>query len=50
MTRAVLSAIHLRFGDAFMYNKLVVIVLPLLTFIWAKTLLASWKEMRNSLN
>ncbi|MEI6050540.1 MAG: DUF2752 domain-containing protein [Bacteroidota bacterium] len=39
MTRAVLSAIHLQFENAFHYNKLFLIVLPLLIYIWGKTLM-----------
>lgn len=38
MTRAVLSAIHFQFMNAFNYNKLFIIVFPLLIYIWAKTL------------
>ncbi|OFX31226.1 MAG: hypothetical protein A2X08_04260 [Bacteroidetes bacterium GWA2_32_17] len=39
MTRAILSALHFQFGQAFHYNKLFVIVLPLLIYIWTKTLI-----------
>jgi hypothetical protein len=39
MTRAVLSALHFNFSNAFNYNKLIVIVLPLLIFIWVDLLL-----------
>jgi hypothetical protein len=42
MTRALFSAIHLRFEDAFNYNKLVVVVLPLLIYIWVKKILSLW--------
>jgi hypothetical protein len=42
MTRAVFSAIHFRFEDAFHFNKLFIIVLPLLIYIWAKTILSLW--------
>jgi hypothetical protein len=38
MTRAVFSAIHFQFADAIHYNKLFLIVLPLLIYIWAKNL------------
>jgi hypothetical protein len=38
ITRAVLSAFHFNFHDAFRYNKSVVIILPLLAYIWVKTL------------
>jgi len=40
MTRAIFSAIHFRFYDAFQFNKLYPAVLPLLIYIWAKTLLS----------
>jgi Protein of unknown function (DUF2752). len=39
MTRAVLSALHFNFNNAYNYNKLIVIVLPLLIFIWVDLLL-----------
>jgi hypothetical protein len=35
MTRAVFSAMYLRFADAWEYNRLVVVVLPLLAVAWA---------------
>lgn len=37
MTRAILSSLHFDFDNAYQYNKLVVIVLPLLVYIWTKT-------------
>lgn len=40
MTRAVISAIHFRFDDAFHYNRLSPVVLPLLIYIWAKTIVS----------
>lgn len=42
MTRAILSAIHFQFDKAFVYNRLVIIVLPLLFYIWLKTLKNLW--------
>jgi hypothetical protein len=36
MTRAILSAMHFQFESAYFYNKLVVIVCPLLIYIWIK--------------
>jgi hypothetical protein len=41
MTRAILSSIHLQFENAFHYNKLFVIVLPILIYLWIKTFLNS---------
>jgi hypothetical protein len=43
MTRAILSAIHFQFENAFYYNRLFVIVFPLLIYIWVKTLANAWK-------
>jgi hypothetical protein len=39
MTRATLSAIHFQFENAFIYNKLFIIVFPMLIYIWGKTIL-----------
>jgi hypothetical protein len=44
MTRAILSSIHFHFTDAFLYNKLFLIVLPVLTYIWAKKIVNLWLE------
>jgi hypothetical protein len=44
MTRAILSAIHFQFADAYLYNKLFLIVLPVLTYIWAKKIVNLWLE------
>jgi hypothetical protein len=48
MTRAVVSVLHFRFNEAFLFNKSVILVFPLLIFIWAKTLLASLKDITSS--
>jgi hypothetical protein len=37
MTRAIISAIQLDFSTAYNYNKIFVVVLPLLIYIWIKT-------------
>jgi hypothetical protein len=42
MTRAVVSAIHFQFEKAFHYNRLFLIVLPLLFYIWSRTLINLW--------
>jgi hypothetical protein len=39
MTRAVLSAIHLHFADAFQFNNLYLIVLPILIYVWTKNII-----------
>jgi hypothetical protein len=46
MTRAVLSALHFNFSSAFNFNKLVVIVLPLLIFIWVDLLLKTRASLK----
>jgi hypothetical protein len=50
MSRAILSAIHFKFANAFHYNKLFVLVLPLLVHIWAKKLVNLWLEKPAPLN
>jgi hypothetical protein len=35
LTRAVMHALHLDFSEAFYYNPLVVVVLPLLILLWS---------------
>jgi hypothetical protein len=44
MTRAIFSAIHLKLSDAWHFNRLSVIVIPLLAYIWLKTLLSLLPE------
>ena len=36
MSRAVLSVIHFDFVEAYHYNKLVIVVFPLLCYLWGK--------------
>lgn len=36
MTRAVVSAMHLKLADAWHYNRSVVVVMPILAFLWTK--------------
>lgn len=38
MVRALYSAIHLNFSESLSYNPFVVIVAPLLFYVWSKTL------------
>jgi hypothetical protein len=40
MTRAVMHFIHFDFNEAIAYNKLVILVLPLLILWWLKTILS----------
>jgi hypothetical protein len=42
MTRAVLSVIHFQFENALKYNKLILIVFPLLVYIWGKNIVNLW--------
>jgi hypothetical protein len=44
MTRAILSAFHLQFENAFQYNKLFLTVLPLLIYIWTKKIVNLWPK------
>jgi len=46
ITRAVLSAIQFDFVKAFYYNKLVIIVFPLLCYLWGKYFLRLLKNAR----
>ena len=44
ITRAVLSGVKLDFEGAINYNKIVVIVLPLLIYKWLKTMISFLKK------
>jgi len=46
MTRAVVSAVQLDFWEAYRYNKLIVIVFPLLIYIWTKTLIEVLRKIK----
>lgn len=46
MTKGVMHLIHLDFEGAWHYNKLSVIVLPLIAYVWAKAFLKNWKRMK----
>ncbi|MDR1679958.1 MAG: DUF2752 domain-containing protein [Prevotellaceae bacterium] len=47
ITRAVLSAIQFDFVNAWHYNRLVVVVLPLLIYIWANMLWHIYLKIKN---
>ena len=47
ITRAIFSALYFRFAEAWEYNRLVVIVLPLLMFEWLKEVVRSFKFILN---
>jgi hypothetical protein len=40
ITRAIISGVQLNLRSAFQYNQMIVIVLPLLTYIWIRTLIS----------
>jgi hypothetical protein len=45
ITRAIQHAIHFDFYTAWNYNKLVVIVAPILFFVWLKWVRDAWRKM-----
>ncbi len=47
MTRALCCVFHGRLVEAYHYNPLVILVFPLLSFTWFKTVLRLWKEIRD---
>lgn len=48
MTKSVMHLIHLDIKTSWEFNKLGVIVLPLLSFVWARGFLRDYKRMRMS--
>jgi len=44
ITRAVLSGLHLNFEDAINYNIMVIIVLPLLIYIWIRKTMSLYNK------
>ena len=44
ITRAVLSGLHFNFEDAIIYNIIVVIVLPLLIYIWIRITMSLYNK------
>jgi len=46
MTRGVMHTIHFEIVEAWGFNKLTFIVLPILVFYWIKWILNSWKIVR----
>jgi len=46
MTRACMHLIHLQFEEAYAYNMLCFIVLPLLGVIWVQWFLKEWKRYK----
>jgi hypothetical protein len=48
ITRAIQHAIHFDFQTAWNYNKLVVIVAPILFFVWLKWVRDAWRKMKGT--
>jgi hypothetical protein len=48
ITKAVISAVQLDFNRAYDYNKFIVVVLPLLIFVWLKRVLLIFGEQFQS--
>jgi len=49
ITKAVISSIQLNFTRAFKYNKLIVVVLPLIVYLWVKEIVKLFDTLsRNS--
>lgn len=47
ITRAVQHAIHFDFKTAYTYNKLVVVVLPLLIYVWSVEVFKLYRRLKN---
>lgn len=45
ITRAIFSALHFRFYDAWEYNPFFVVVLPLLLFFWMRTVVRQIRSL-----
>ncbi len=48
MSRAIQHSMHFEFDQAYQYNKLVVVVLPLLLLVWVKELYRCYVIIRNA--
>jgi hypothetical protein len=46
ITKSIIAAIQLDFVRAFHYNKLIVVVMPLLIYLWIKGIIQSVKNIR----
>lgn len=46
MTRALSCVLHGRFLEAYYFNPLVIMLFPLLSFIWIKTVVREWREIK----
>jgi hypothetical protein len=48
LTRAVQHLVHFEFQAAWQFNKLVVLVFPILTIVWGRWVYEAWKKLRNA--
>jgi hypothetical protein len=48
ITRSIMHLLHLEFSNAWIYNKLSFIVLPVGMFYWVKWLRKTWLDLRES--
>jgi len=44
MSHAIYNVLHLNFTDAFSYNKLVIVIFPLLSYIWLKKIISEFRK------
>jgi len=49
ITRAVISAVQFDFKAAFHYNKMIIIVFPLLVYVWGRMLVKTWRMMKGKI-
>jgi len=50
ITKAIIASVQLDFIRAFNYNKLIVVVMPLIVYLWIKEIVKSVKILRNKSN
>jgi len=48
ITKAIIASVQLDFIRAFNYNKLIVVVMPLILYLWVKEIIKSVKVLKNS--
>ena len=45
ITRAIVSTVQFEFTEAYRYNKLIVVVFPLLVYIWSESVIKVYKNI-----
>ena len=45
-TRSIFSLLYFRFEEAYTYNKLIVIIAPLIAFLWIREIYRTYKKLR----